>query len=179
MEAFNYKGKPQQFGDLWTDLCGLGVMIYNDHLVGANELAGDEQADGYSSTCEEQGTQPGMVCAHISLPICDTNWLWKCTTCAAPELSSGFVCSLLCGDGWGKHSLPKNSFRWSAGSFRCQLWMSRLSQWQCCVRPREMGLLLDSGAPEHTHWRVLTTVVLSGNGKDLPFPMQAPCLFFT
>lgn len=72
---------------------------YNDHLVGANKLAGDEQADGYSSTCEEQGTQPGMVSAHISLSICDTNWLWKCITCAAAELSSGSVCLLLCRDG--------------------------------------------------------------------------------
>lgn len=82
-------------------------MIYNDHLVGANELAGDEQADGYSSTCEEQGTQPGMVSAHISLPICDTNWLWKCTTCAAPKPSSGFVCLLLCGDGRGSIHFPR------------------------------------------------------------------------
>lgn len=81
---------------------------YNDHLVGANELAGDEQADGYSSTCEEQDTQPGSVSAHISLSICDTNWLWKYIICAAAGLSSGFVCLLLHGDG-SSSSLPIHS----------------------------------------------------------------------
>lgn len=80
---------------------------YNDHLVGANKLAGDEQADGYSSTCEEQGTQPGTVSAHISLSICDTNWLWKYIICAAAELSSGFVRLLLHGDGQGSIHSPR------------------------------------------------------------------------
>lgn len=79
---------------MWPPPCS-----YNDHLVGADKLAGDEQADGYGSTCEEQRTQPGTVNAHISLSICDTNWLWKYITCAAAELSSVFVCSLPHGDG--------------------------------------------------------------------------------
>lgn len=73
-------------------------MVGAQKLAGVR-LAGDERADGYSGTCEEQRGQPGTVSARVSLYICDTNWLWKEITCAAAELSSGFVQSLLRGDG--------------------------------------------------------------------------------
>lgn len=49
-----------------------------------------------------------------------------------------------------------------------------------CEAPRNGSFVrFQSPGAKSTHWRVLTTVVLSGNGKDLLFPMEAPCLFFT
>lgn len=46
---------------------------------------------------------------------------------------------------------------------------------------REMGPLSDSRDPEpySTHLRMLMTVVLSGEEKDLFFPTKTQCLFFT
>jgi len=146
MEAFNYKGELSRFGGPWAD----GLMCppcsgCSDHLVSTWKLAGvrlagNEQADGYGSPCEEPRTQPGTVSTCLSLHICDTNWPWKSVTCAAAELSSGFVQSLLRGDGQesvrSQRPVPGGLQAVLHGRFGCQGCLSGSVVWRHSMAQR-------------------------------------------
>lgn len=58
------------------DLHVLHIQVSAQKLAGVR-LEGNEQTDGYGSTCEEERMQPVTVSAHISLYTCDTAWPWK------------------------------------------------------------------------------------------------------